>query len=436
MTEVLLRTQFGIAIGLHYLFPVATLGLSWMILLFQSIAIFKKDDHYHAISNFLIKIFTPLFVIGVASGLMMPFLIGMSWSSFSIFSGDVFGSFLSIEALVAFSLESIFLAILIFGKERVSPRMYLFSTFCVFFGAHLSAFFIVAANSWLQTPAGYAIQDGKVIVTNLFQALLNPSAIVRFIHVIVAAWIAGSLISCALAASFVLKGKFLEPAKKMLRLSVILFACTAIFELFVGHEHIMSVLHHQPIKSPGYEGIFYTQEGAPLYLGGVPDAKQKKINYGIKIPYLLSILEGFNPKTKVIGLTDFPESEWPPVNVIFTTFHAMVGLGFIFIGMGVVGLLLIFLKKLYTTKIYLRILTFIFPLPFIASELGWIGTEMGRQPWLIYGVMKTSEGITPHATSNEVLIMLTILVCIYALFVTGLCFILPGIIKKGLQTNG
>jgi cytochrome d ubiquinol oxidase subunit I len=432
-TLFLMRIQFAISIGLHYLFPIANLGLALMIVIFQSLAYFKKSNDYDRIAAYLIKFFTPIFAVGVATGFFMPFLFGTGWSKFSIFSGEIFGSFLAIESIVAFTMESVFLAILIFGKKKVSPKMYLISVFVVFIGSHLSSFFIVAANSWLQTPAGYSLEAGHLEIVSMTAALFNPSTMVRFVHVTIATWIAGSIISAAIAGAYLVKKHEVEIVKKMLSISMIVFSITTVAELLVGHEHIMNVLHHQPVKSAAYEGVYKTEKGVGLYLFGLPDNEEQVVKFGIKIPYLLSFLESYRFDAEVEGLDKFPKELWPPVPVIFTTFHIMVGAGFIMIGTGFVGIFLLLRKKLFTTTWYLRALAFIVPFPFIASEAGWMGTEIGRQPWLIYNVMKTADGVSPNATSSGALLTMTVLCIVYILLVIPLIFIIRKSLKKGFE---
>ncbi|MBN1128583.1 MAG: cytochrome ubiquinol oxidase subunit I [Chitinispirillaceae bacterium] len=433
---LLLRIQFGLAIGLHYLFPVATIGLASQILFFQALGHFKRNDTYSRISAWLTRLFAPLFVCGVATGLLMPFLFGTGWSRFSVFSGEIFGSILAIESTVAFTLESVFLAILLFGKNRVSPRIYLLSAFCVFLGTHLSAFFIVAANSWMQTPAGFAVENGRIVVTSLAEAILNPSTMARFLHVVTAAWIAGTVIVCAMAAAALLRKKAEATVRPMLAAGAIWLFITPIAQLILGHEHIMNVLHHQPVKSAAYEGIFSTIRGAPLYITGIPDANRDTILYGIKIPGLLSLLEAFDPNAEVKGLHEFPRDTWPPVNVIFTTFHLMVGIGFTLIGAGILGLILLVRKRLYTTRWFLRLLPWLVPLPFLANELGWIGTEIGRQPWLIWGVLKTADAFTPAVQPGSVIGSMIVLVAVYSILSAALVIALRRIVSAGPQERG
>ena len=434
-SSLLLRIQFGLAIGLHYLFPVATIGLATQILFFQATGYFRRSEVYTNISAWLTAIFAPLFVCGVATGLLMPFLFGTGWSRFSVFSGEIFGSMLAIESTVAFTLESVFLGIMLFGKKRVSPRVYLLSAFCVFLGTHLSAFFIVAANSWLQTPAGFAVENGRIVVTSLREAILNPSTLFRFLHVLTAAWIAGTAIVCALAAYCLLWKKAEPLARSMIKAGAIWFFITPLAQLLLGHEHIMNVLHHQPVKSAAYEGVFATTQYAPLYLGGVPDATRDTIRYGIKIPGLLSFLEAFNPAAEVKGLHEYPRETWPPVNVIFATFHLMVGIGIILIGAGILSLILLIRKKLYHTRWFLLLLPWLVPLPFCASELGWMGTEIGRQPWLIWGVLKTEDSFTPAVLPSSIIASMIALILVYTVLTTALVFALRRIIASGPESG-
>ena len=430
-SSLLLRIQFGLAIGLHYLFPVATIGLATQILFFQTIGHFRRNDAYLRISAWLTAIFAPLFVCGVATGLLMPFLFGTGWSRFSVFSGEIFGSILAIESTVAFTLESVFLGIMLFGKKRVSPRVYLLSAFCVFLGTHLSAFFIVAANSWLQTPAGFAVENGRIVVTSLREAILNPSAFWRFLHVLTAAWISGGTIVCALASILLLRKKAVDTARPMLAAGAIWLFAMPIIQLIFGHQHILNMEHHQPVKSPAYEGIFTTTRYAPMYITGIPDAAHDRIRFGIAIPGLLSILEAYTPGAEVKGLDAFPRETWPPVNVIFSTFHIMVALGYLLIGSGIIALILLIRKKLFDARWFLRLLIFLAPVPFLASELGWMGTEIGRQPWLIWGVLKTSDSFTPAVNPGSIITAMAVLIVVYSILAFSLSIALRRIISSG-----
>jgi cytochrome d ubiquinol oxidase subunit I len=395
MTELLIsRMQFGISIGIHYLFPITTLGLTLLIVIIETLYLVKRAPLYRAISMFLVKILTLVFVAGVATGLLMPFSLGANWARFSSYAGALLGSLIALESITAFALESAFISILFFGRDRVSPFTYWVSAVLVFTGAHLSAFWIVAVNSWMQTPAGYAIVDGRVVLTNLTQALLNHSTLIRFAHVITAAWLTGALLTAGIAAYYLTRGRHERFARKLLSMALPIALVTAAAQPVIGHFHILQVLHHNPEKDAAYEGIFKSVDGAPLLAFGIPDEKNRVIHFAVGAPYLLSLLESGNPMSRVIGLEEFPRENWPPVNVIFTTFHLMIMLGIAMVTAAGLGVILMWRRKLFATRWYLLLLPWLIPLPYLANETGWIGAEIGRQPWIIYGVMRTSEAST------------------------------------------
>ena len=294
MTALLLaRIQTGLAIGVHYIFPTTTLGLSLFILIFESLYMKTKKSEYKAVSSFLVKLFAPAFIMGVATGLLLPFSFGTNWAGFARFGGNVFGVPLAIEGITAFSIESVSIAILLFGRTKVKPAIYWLSAFLIFFSTHLSGFWIVCANSWMQTPAGYEIVNGHIALTNFWAALLNPSAINRFLHVIMATWITGSTIVLVLGAFLRARGRNDATTLKMLHTGAIALLVTTVMEVGIGHAHIMDTVHNQPGKDASFEGIFHTTRNAPLYLFGIPDEKNERIIAGIGIPSGLSFLETF-----------------------------------------------------------------------------------------------------------------------------------------------
>lgn len=432
---MLARIQFGFAVGFHYLFPVTTLGLTFFILIFETLYLKKKDETYRIISDFLVKMLGLIFALGVATGLLMPLVIGGNWAHFAVFSGPIFGAALAIEAITAFALESAFLAILIFGRKKVSAGVYWISAFLVFFGSHLSGFWIVAANSWMQSPAGYIMQDGRVVLTHFWQAILNPTTAMRFVHVVIAAWLTGAFLVAAAGAYYLAQGRFPKAAGIMLRLALPIALIASLLQLASGHFHIMDVLKYNPEKDAAYEGIFKTTRGATLYAFGIPDAKNRTIHFGVGLPYGLSLLESGNPFSEVKGLEEYPEEEWPPVNIIFTTFHLMVMLGMIFIAVSALGVFLLWRKRLFETAWYLKYLPLIIPLPYLANELGWAGAEIGRQPWLIYKLLRTAEGVSTSVPAWQVVATLGGLLVLYAAIFAFTLFFIRRIMLQGLETE-
>jgi cytochrome d ubiquinol oxidase subunit I len=411
---LLSRIQFGVTVGLHYLYPITTLGLTLYILIFESLYLRQGTPLYRDISAFLVRVLALVFAIGVATGLALPFAFGANWSRFSAFAGSVFGAALAIEASTAFALESVFLAILVFGRERVSPRLYWTSALLVFAGAHLSAFWIVAANSWLQTPAGYVVEGGRIMLTGFWAAIFNPSTLIRYAHVTTATWLAGSLLVAGIAAHYALRKRHQEFAAALLRIALPLGFVLALSQAGLGHTHIINVLRNNPEKDAAYEGIFHTVKGGPLWAFGIPDAAHETVRLAIGMPCGLSLLESGNPFSTVRGLDEFPRESWPPVNVIFTTFHLMVMLGMLMIVVTGVGVYLAWKKRLLSSRWYLGVLPWLIPVPYLANELGWVGTEIGRQPWLIYRVMRTAEASSTLLPAWQIGVTLAGICLVYA----------------------
>jgi len=432
MTELMLsRMQFGVSIGLHYLFPITTLGLTLFIVIFETLFITKRLEQYRAISIFLVKMLGLVFVGGVATGLLMPLSMGTNWSRFSIFAGSIVGAIIAVEAITAFALESAFIAILLFGRERVSPRVYWVSAVLVFVGAHLSGFWIVAANSWLQTPAGFAVEEGRLALTSYGQALFNHSTLIRFAHVVTAAWLTGALLVAGIAAYYAARARHAAFAGKLLSVAVPIALVAALAQPVLGHFHILEVLRHNPEKDAAYEGIFKSVNGAPLLAFGIPDEKNQVIHLAVGAPYLLSLLESGDPFSRVTGLEEFPRETWPPANVIFTTFHLMILLSVAMIAVALVGVILMWRKKLTTARWYLLLLPWMIPLPYLANELGWIGAEIGRQPWLIYGVLRTSDASTTTLPVWQLSLTLVGITLIYSAIVVVTFVFLKRLVLKG-----
>ncbi len=427
---LLSRIQFGLSVGFHYIFPAATLGLSLFLLILESLFLWTKRDIYRDISTFYVRLLSLVFGLGVATGLLLPFSFGTNWSRFSVFSSNIFGAQLAIEAITAFSVESVAMAILVFGRDRVTKPIYWLSAAMVFLASHMSGFWIVSANSWMQTPAGYALRDGSVILTDFRVAIWNPSTLMRFLHTIIGGWITGAVIACAISAYYLLKQRHVEFARKSMLIGMVLLAITPLLELGIGHVQILGVSEHQPIKNAAYEGIFQTRDNAPLYLFGVPDIERESIRFGLYIPKLLSFLEGWSFDTPIRGLREFPRSLWPPVGVIFITFHAMVAIGMILIGSGLTGAFLLATGRLERCRWFLRILIALVPLPFLANELGWVGAEIGRQPWVVYGLLRTDQAASSLAT-YQVLATLSALAIVYALLFVAFVFFSGRMIRGG-----
>ncbi len=425
MDAVLLsRLQFAMTIGFHYIFPPVTIGMAWLIVYFQYRFIKSNDPLYKTISNFWIKLFAITFSVGVATGITMEFQFGTNWADYSRFVGDIFGAPLAAEGIFAFFLESSFLGILIYGAHKVSPRAYFFSGLMVAVGSTLSAFWIIVANSWQQTPAGYVIENGKAVLTDFWAAVFNPSTIIRYLHTIDGALITGAFFLFGISAYYLLKNKHIEFARESFKKSMIAAFIFSALALPLGHHHAIQVAETQPTKLAAFEGHWETGPNAPILLFGLPNSETERTDYAIKIPNMLSMMVGFSPNTIVKGLKDVPSDERPPLAITFWSFHLMVMLGGYFIALTFVGIILIFRRKAYENKWLLRICIFSIPLPFIANEVGWIAAEVGRQPWIVQGLLKTKDAISKSVPAGQILLSIIIFSLLYTLlFITWIYFL-------------
>jgi cytochrome d ubiquinol oxidase subunit I len=411
----LARLQFGLTAGFHFLFPPTTLGLSLIVVIVESLYLRTKNEAWKQLSTYLVKILGTVFVMGVATGIALEFAFGNNWAAYSRTVGDIFGAPLAAEAVFSFFLESVFLGILVFGRNRVSPKTYRLSAVLVFFAAHLSGLWIIIANSWMQTPAGFRMEGGKAVLTNFWQAAFNPSTVVRFVHTILGGWITGGLVAMAIAAWLLLKGKAADRAVLLLKVSLAVFAAAAILQLGSGHAHSIQVTRTQPEKMAAYEALWETREGAPFTVFGIPDEKTEQTRLAVRIPKMLSLLVHFDPDGRVLGLNEFPGNERPPVLLPFAGYHTMILLGVIFILMAVAGLWLQARKKIASSRGYLKLLLFALPLPYLANETGWIAAEVGRQPWAVYKVLRTSEAVSAVVPAGNVLFTVILFSVVYAL---------------------
>jgi cytochrome d ubiquinol oxidase subunit I len=428
---LLAKIQFGFTAGFHFLFPPTTFGLTLIILIVESLYLKTKEDLYKNLSSFLIKILAVVFVMGVATGIVLEFAFGNNWAEYSRMVGDIFGAPLAAEGIFAFFLESVFLGILVFGRSRISKKAYWWSAFFVFFGSHLSGVWIIIANSWMQTPAGYKIEGGRAVLTNFFEAALNPSTVERYLHTVAAGWITGSLVAAGIAAWYLLKKRHIEFAKPLLRISMTVFIIVSILQLGLGHAHSIQVAETQPEKMAAFEALWETQEGAPMAIFAIPDESEQKNHAYIGIPRLLSTLIYFDPNAKVLGLNEFPKDERPKVFIPFASYHIMILLGTIFIGVSVVGTWLFVRKRIYETRWYLKLLLFLIPFPYIANETGWVAAEVGRQPWAVYKVLRTADAISITVPAGNILFSLILFIVVYALIAAVGIPIIFRLIRKG-----
>jgi len=434
MDPVLLaRIQFAVTVGFHFIFPPITIGMAWLIFYFMTRYLKTGDEEYGTQARFWLRPFAVTFVVGVATGITMEFQFGTNWAAYSRFVGDIFGAPLAAEGLLAFFLESTFMGVLLFGWKKVSKRVLWLSSLLVAVGSTLSAFWIIVANSWMQTPAGYRIVDGKAELTDFWAAVFNPSTLQRYIHTIDACLITGAFFMMGVSAWYLLKGKHVEFARKSFKVSLVAGFITAALQLPLGHWHAVQVAHTQPEKLAAFEGLFETQKRAPILIFGIPDAERRETLAAVGMPAGLSILIDMDPEYEVMGLNDVPRQDWPPLKLTFFSFHLMFILGMYFIGITALGIFLMWRKKLFDNRLYMMLAFVFLPLPLIANELGWIAAEVGRQPWIVYKVpgMRTAEAVSITVSASEILASLVMFSVIYALLGVLWVHLLRKVVIKG-----
>jgi cytochrome d ubiquinol oxidase subunit I len=412
---ILARIQFALTVGFHYLFPPITFGLTLVILILETLYLRTNLERYKELSSFLIKILGLTFVMGTVTGITMEFSFGTNWSQYSRLVGDIFGAPLAAEGVFAFFLESGFLGVLLFARQRISKKAYWLAAFLVFFGAHLSGLWIIIANSWMQTPAGYTLQGSRAVLTDFFAAALNPSTLPRYLHAVVGGWITGAFLVAGIGAWYQLKGRHLESARWLMRVGLGVGLLATIVQAGIGHWHSVQVAQTQPEKLAAYEGLFDSKNGASLALFGIPDESNERVLFYIGVPKLLSFLINFDADSRVMGLREFPHDQWPPVMVPFMTYHLMILLGLFFIGFTLLGLFLLRRGRLESTRWFLLLMLWAIPLPHIANETGWIAAEVGRQPWAVYHVLQTADAVSVVVPAWQVLLTLVGFAIVYLL---------------------
>ena len=431
---LLARFQFAMTVGFHFIFPPISIGLAWLLVVIEYFAWRKHDAAYERLGRFFGGLLGITFAVGVATGITMEFQFGTNWAEYSKVVGDIFGAPLAAEALLSFFLESTFIGLYLFGRNRVSRGVHWFSILMVAVGATLSAFWIIVANSWQQTPAGYTWNAalGRAELASFYDAVFNPSTVIRFLHTMDAALIAGAFFLIGVSAYSVLRNQN-SIARATLRMGLIAAVVAALFELFpLGHFHAQEVGRQQPEKLAAFEGLFETTANAPLTLFGFPT--QETMYFPVKVPGLLSLLVGNNTSTVVKGLNEVPLADRPPVLISFLSFHAMVGLGMLFIALPAWGLFQLWRGRLWTDRWLLYGLIAATPLPIIACELGWIAAEVGRQPWVVYKLMRTADAVSQAVTSGEIVFSILMFGVIYALLGFLYLYLIVRHTKRGPDT--
>ncbi|MGH9430074.1 MAG: cytochrome ubiquinol oxidase subunit I [Terriglobia bacterium] len=418
------RIQFAFTVMFHYLFPVLTMGLGFFIALYSTLELKTGDERYGRAAQFWAKIFAINFAVGVVTGIPLEFEFGTNWSSFSSFGGGVFGQTLPLEGVYAFFLESSFLGLFLFGRRRVGRTLHWMAGLGVALGSLLSGYFIVATDAWMQHPVGYVLsQDGSVRLKSFWAVLLNPYAGWQYFHTINGALLTGAYVMGGVGAFYLLSHRHPEFASLALKTAVIAGAILAITQAFpTGDQNGKAVARYNPVKLASMEGLFQTQRGAPLALIGMPDAQHHRLIDPVYAPGILSYLAYGDFRASVEGLESYSQDLWPPVSLTYYSYHIMVGLGTLFMGQMLVGLFLLWKRKLVGSRWFLWTLMLAVPFPYIANEAGWTTAEVGRQPWLAYGLLRTADGVSRTVAAGETVFTTLGFAGIYALL--GLLFLL------------
>lgn len=429
------RLQFGLTICFHYIFPPLSIGLGLMMVIMEGLYLKTKLPIYEQMSRFWTSVFALTFGLGVATGIVMEFEFGTNWANYSRFVGDVFGGPLAAEGIFAFFLESGFLAILLFGHGKVGKKFHFFATVMVFLGSAFSAVWITIANSWMQTPAGYKLiyKHGKPIaahVTNLLAVLLNPSSIDRLVHTLIGALLSGAFLVLSVGAYYILRRRHLDFAMRSIKIALVVAIAASMLQLVSGDANARMIARYQPAKLAAFEGHFRADAPSGMSIAGWVNARAQKV-YGVRIPGMLSWLLYWNTQHPVIGLDKFKPSDRPPVNPVFQSYHLMVGIGMALIGLAAAGGFFWWRGTLFNQRWLLWLFVFSALGPLVANEAGWFSAEVGRQPWIVYGVLKTSQGISPHLPASQVLISILMFSFIYLLLGILFVFLLNRKIQAG-----
>lgn len=432
---ILARIQFALTIMFHYIYPVLSIGLSLIMVIIEGFYLKTGDPAYLRMSQFWTKVFALTFAIGVATGIVMEFEFGTNWATYSRYVGDVFGSALAAEGVFAFFLESGFLAILLFGWNKVGKKLHFFSTLMVCLGAHFSAIWIVVANSWMQTPAGFHIVgeglNARAEITEFWTMVFNPSSAVRLIHVILGCWLAGAFLVISISAYYMLKNRHSIFARRSMQIGLVVAFVTAILQVFSGDSSGEVVAKYQPAKLAAFEGLYKTEKGAPLTLFGVVNSKEDRLDYAIQIPKLLSYLSFDDFNAEVKGLDQFPRDDWPNVPAIFHVFRLMLLMWALMFILTIVGIFLLVKKRLLMHPWVLRAMVISAAFPQIANQAGWFCAETGRYPWIVYGLLRISEGLSKSVTANQVLSSIIMFGVLYTVLFFLFVYLLHEKIKHG-----
>ncbi len=428
------RIHFGFTITFHYLFPKLTMGLALLIVALKTIALRSGDERYNEAARFWARIFAINFLLGVVTGIPMEFQFGTNWSQFARTTGGVIGQPLAMEGVFSFFLESAFLGLFLFGEKRLSPWGHWASALMVFVGSWVSGFFIIVTNAWMQHPVAYSVlPNGVYEVTSFWGLLTNPWALIQYAHNMSGAVITGSFVMSSVGAFYLLENQFTEHAKIFLKVGVIAGAISCVTQIFpTGDLHGRYMAQHQPAATAAMEGLFRSKKGAPIVLMGQPDERRQTIDNPIAVNGVLSFLIYGTTLAEVQGLDKIPRDQWPsPMPLLFYAYHIMAGLGTCFVALMSIAAFLLWRGKLFQTRWVLWALMLSFPFPYIANTAGWMTAEIGRQPWVVYGLIRVSEGYSKYVSAGNGLFTLLGFMGMYATLSILFIILLYRIISKG-----
>jgi cytochrome d ubiquinol oxidase subunit I len=433
--EILSRIQFAFTVSFHYIYPPLSIGLGLLMVIMEGMYLRTGDKMYETLARFWTRIFALTFGIGVATGIVMEFEFGTNWAKYSRYVGDVFGSALAAEGIFAFALESGFLGVLLFGWNRVKPRVHFIATVGVFLGSVFSAVWIVVANSWQQTPAGYHIVgeglNARAEIVDFWAMVFNPSSVDRLLHVWIGAILAGAFLVISVHAFYLLKDRYVELSHRALKIGLVVVTIASLAQLATGHKSADGVAHNQPAKLAAFEGHFEAEAPGDLYLFGWVNKESQEVK-GMKLPGGLSYLVHWDFEEPVAGLNAFPADEQPTaLNAIFQFYHIMVAIGLVLIAITLFGTFQWWRGKIFRHRWYLWILVGSVLLPQISNQFGWYAAEMGRQPWVVYRHLRTSEALSEAVTADHVIFSLIFFTLIYLLLLVLFIYLLDKKIRKG-----
>ena len=437
-TEILARIQFALTIAFHYIYPPLSIGLGLLMVIFKGIYLRTGKVEYNTLARFWTRIFSLTFGIGVATGIVMEFEFGTNWATYSRYVGDIFGSALAAEGVFAFALESTCLGIVLFGWNKIKPVWHFLATLGVFLGSMCSAVWIVIANSWQQTPAGYVVagegMQAKAVITDFWAMVFNPSSVDRIWHVWQGAFLAGIFLVLSVHAWYLLKGRHVEISKKAFRVTLIIATIVCLLQLVSGHSSADGVAQNQPEKLAAMEGHFQTGP-ADLYLFGWVD-KQNEVTHGVKIPNGLSYMIHYDTAAPVTGLDQYPVEDRPgQVNAVFQFYHIMVAIGMFLIALTLYASFLLWRGKLYDKRWLLHIFVWSVLLPQIGNQVGWFAAEMGRQPWIVYKLLRTSDALSKSVTANQILFAIILFTVVYIILFALFIYLMNKKIVHGIDEH-